>query len=291
MGELGLLGATIQGYECAGVSSVASGLITRAVERVDSGYRSGMSVQSSLVMGGIEEFGTEEQKERFLPGMAKGKILGCFGLTEPNHGSDPGSMESVAKPHPSKEGYYSLSGAKTWITNSPIAEVMLVWAKLQETGKIRGFLIEREKCPPGTLETPPLKHKNGLRASITGMIQLDECPVPKENMLPDVEGLRGPFSCLNSARYGIAWGTIGALEDCIARTREYALERKQFKGNPIAKYQLVQKKLADATTDAAFGILAATQVGRLKDEGKAVPEMISMIKRQNCDRALVNARM
>lgn len=291
MGELGLLGATIQGYECAGVSSVASGLITRAVERVDSGYRSGMSVQSSLVMGGIEEFGTEEQKERFLPGMAKGKILGCFGLTEPNHGSDPGSMESVAKPHPSKEGYYSLSGAKTWITNSPIAEVMLVWAKLQETGKIRGFLIEREKCPPGTLETPALKHKNGLRASITGMIQLDECPVPKENMLPDVEGLRGPFSCLNSARYGIAWGTIGALEDCIARTREYALERKQFKGNPLAKYQLVQKKLADATTDAAFGILAATQVGRLKDEGKAAPEMISMIKRQNCDRALVNARM
>ncbi|GAB7352629.1 hypothetical protein MBLNU459_g3001t1 [Dothideomycetes sp. NU459] len=291
MGELGLLGATIQGYGCAGVSSVASGLITRAVERVDSGYRSGMSVQSSLVMGGIEEFGTEEQKERFLPGMAKGKILGCFGLTEPNHGSDPGSMESVAKPHPSKKGYYSLSGAKTWITNSPIAEVMLIWAKLQETGKIRGFLVEREKCPPGTLETPALKHKNGLRASITGMIQMDEIPVPHENMLPDVEGLRGPFSCLNSARYGIAWGTIGALEDCIARTREYALERKQFKGNPIAKYQLVQKKLADATTDAAFGILAATQVGRLKDEGKAAPEMISMIKRQNCDRALVNARI
>lgn len=291
MGELGLLGATIQGYECAGVSSVASGLITRAVERVDSGYRSGMSVQSSLVMGGIEEFGTEEQKEKFLPGMAKGKILGCFGLTEPNHGSDPGSMESVAKPHPSKEGYYSLSGAKTWITNSPVAHVMLVWAKLQETGKIRGFLVEREKCPPGTLNTPKLGDKNGLRASITGMIQMDEVPVAKEMMLPNVEGLRGPFSCLNSARYGIAWGTIGALEDCIARSREYALERKQFKGNPIAKYQLVQKKLSDATTDAAYGILAAYQVGRLKDEGKAAPEMISMIKRQNCDRALVNARI
>ncbi|QDS78103.1 hypothetical protein FKW77_004078 [Venturia effusa] len=290
MGELGLLGATIKGYGCAGVSSVASGLITRAVERVDSGYRSGMSVQSSLVMGGIEEFGSSEQKERFLPGMAKGKILGCFGLTEPNHGSDPGSMESVAKPHPSKEGYYSLSGSKTWITNSPIADVLLVWAKLQETGKIRGFIVEREKCPPGTLETPPLKNKNGLRASITGMIHMDGIPIPKENMLPDVEGLRGPFSCLNSARYGIAWGTIGALEDCIARAREYALERKQFKGNPIAKYQLVQKKLADATTDAAFGILAAYHVGRLKDEGKAAPEMISMIKRQNCDRALVNAR-
>ncbi|KAK5162503.1 glutaryl-CoA dehydrogenase-like protein [Cryomyces antarcticus] len=290
MGELGLLGATIQGYGCAGVSSVASGLITRAVERVDSGYRSGMSVQSSLVMGGIDDFGTKEMKEKYLPGMAKGKILGCFGLTEPNHGSDPGSMETTAKPHPSKKGYLSISGAKTWITNSPIADVMLVWAKLQSTGKIRGFLIERDQCPPGTLETPKLSDKNGLRASITGMIQLDECPVPEENMFPDIEGLRGPFSCLNSARYGIAWGTIGALEDCIARARTYALERKQFKNNPIAKYQLVQKKLADATTDAAYGILAAVQVGRLKDEGKVAPEMISMIKRQNCDRALVNAR-
>ena len=291
MGELGLLGATIKGYDCAGVSSVASGLITRAVERVDSGYRSSMSVQSSLVMGPIEEFGTEEMKDKYLPSLAKGKMVGCFGLTEPNHGSDPGSMETTAKEHPTKKGYYSLSGAKTWITNSPIADLMVVWAKLQSTGKIRGFLIERDQCPAGTVETPPLKHKNGLRASITGMIQLDECPVPKENMFPDVEGLRGPFSCLNSARYGIAWGTMGALEDCISRAREYALERKQFKNNPIAKYQLVQKKLSDATTDAAYGILAATQVGRLKDEGKAAPEMISMIKRQNCDRALVNARM
>ena len=291
MGELGLLGATIKGYDCAGVSSVASGLITREVERVDSGYRSGMSVQSSLVMGGIDEFGTSEQKERFLPALAKGKILGCFGLTEPNHGSDPGSMESVAKPHPTKPGYLSLSGSKTWITNSPIAELMLVWAKLKETGKIRGFLIEREKCPPGTLETPPLKNKNGLRASVTGMIQLDECPVPEENMFPDVEGLKGPFSCLNSARFGIAWGVMGALEDCIARARTYALERRQFKNNPIAKYQLVQKKLSDAVTDASYGILAATQVGRLKDEGNLAPEMVSMIKRQNCDRALVNARI
>jgi glutaryl-CoA dehydrogenase len=290
MGELGLLGATIKGYGCAGVSSIASGLITRAVERVDSGYRSGMSVQSSLVMGGIEEHGTQEQKDKFLPEMAKGKLLGCFGLTEPNHGSDPSSMESVAKPHPTKEGYYSLSGSKTWITNSPIADVLLVWAKLQETGKIRGFLVERSQCPPGTLNTPKLGDKNGLRASITGMIQMDGVPVAKEMMFPDVEGLRGPFSCLNNARYGIAWGVIGALEDCIDRARTYALERKQFKGNPIAKYQLVQKKLADASTDAAFGILAAYQVGRLKDEGKAAPEMISMIKRQNCDRALVNAR-
>ncbi|KAI1613721.1 putative glutaryl-CoA dehydrogenase [Exophiala viscosa] len=263
MGELGLLGATIKGYGCAGVSSVASGLITREVERVDSGYRSGMSVQSSLVMGPIEEFGTQEQKDKYLEKLGNGQLIGCFGLTEPNHGSDPGSMETTAKPHPSKEGYYSLSGAKTWITNSPIADVLVIWAKLQETGKIRGFVIEREKCPPGTLETPPLKEKNGLR---------------------------GPFSCLNSARFGIAWGTIGALEDCLDRARTYALERKQFKNNPIAKYQLVQKKLADAATDVAYGLAAAYMVGRLKDEGKAAPEMISMIKRQNCDRALVNAR-
>ncbi|CAG8975580.1 hypothetical protein HYALB_00005648 [Hymenoscyphus albidus] len=290
MGELGLLGATIQGYDCAGVSSVASGLITKAVERVDSGYRSAMSVQSALVMGGIEEFGTQEQKDKFLPKMAKGKLLGAFGLTEPNHGSDPGSMEAIAKPHPTKKGYLSLSGSKTWITNSPIADVLLVWAKYQETGKIRGFLVERSECPPGTLETPAIKDKNGLRASLTGMIHLDECPIPEANMFPDVEGLTGPFTCLNGARYGIAWGVMGALEDCIARSRTYALERKQFKGNPIAKYQLVQKKLADATTDATYGTLAALQVGRLKDQGKATPEMISMIKRQNCDRALSNAR-
>lgn len=290
MGELGLLGATIKGYDCAGVSSVASGLITREVERVDSGYRSVMSVQSSLVMGGIDEFGTQEQKDRYLPALAQGKLLGCFGLTEPNHGSDPGSMESIAKPHSSKEGYLSISGSKTWITNSPIADIMLVWAKLQTTGKIRGFLINRSDCPPGTLATPPLKHKNGLRASMTGMIQLDNCPVPEANMFPDVEGLKGPFSCLNSARFGIAWGVIGALEDCISRARTYALERRQFKNNPLAKYQLVQKKLSDAITDAAYGILAATQVGRLRDEGKAAPEMISMIKRQNCDRALLNSR-
>ena len=291
MGDLGLLGSTIKGYGCAGVSSVASGLITRAVERVDSGYRSGYSVQSSLVMCGIDAFGTEEMKEKFIPPLAKGKSIGCFGLTEPNHGSDPGSMESVAKPHPSKKGYFSISGSKTWITNSPISDLMLVWAKLQETGKIRGFLIERSQCPPGTLETPKLADKNGLRASITGMIQMDDCPVPEENMFPDVQGLAGPFTCLNSARYGIAWGTMGALEDCIDRARSYALERRQFKNNPIAKYQLVQKKFADATTDATYGILAATQVGRLKDEGKVAPEMISMIKRQNCDRALNNARV
>ncbi|PHH86187.1 hypothetical protein CDD83_10598 [Cordyceps sp. RAO-2017] len=291
MGELGLLGASINGYGCAGVSSVAGGLITRAVERVDSGYRSGMSVQSSLVMGGIDEFGSEEQKQRFLPEMARGRLLGAFGLTEPNHGSDPGSMESVARPHRTRTGYYSLSGAKTWITNSPIADVLLVWARLQETGKIRGFLVERAGCPAGTLETPAIKDKNGLRASLTGMIQLDECPVPAANMLPEAEGLRGPFSCLNSARYGIAMGVMGALEDCVARARAYALERRQFKGNPLARYQLVQKKLADAATDAAYGTLAAIQVGRLKDAGLAAPEMISMVKRQNCDAALRNARL
>ncbi|PVH77016.1 glutaryl-CoA dehydrogenase precursor [Cadophora sp. DSE1049] len=289
MGELGLLGATIPEYGCAGVSSVASGLIMREVERVDSGYRSAMSVQSSLVMGPIYEHGTVEQKEKYLSRLARGEIIGCFGLTEPNHGSDPGSMETTAKPHPTKKGYLSLSGAKTWITNSPIADLILVWAKVQSTGKIHGFLIERDSCPPGTLETPAIKDKNGLRASITGMIQLDECPVPEENML-QVEGLKGPFTCLNSARYGIAFGTMGALEDCIARARTYTLDRKQFKGNPIAKYQLVQKKLADALTDAAYGVLAATQIGRLKDQGLVAPEMISMIKRQNCDRALIGAR-
>ncbi|EWY83143.1 glutaryl-CoA dehydrogenase [Fusarium oxysporum NRRL 32931] len=288
MGELGLLGATISTHGCAGVSSVASGLITKEVERVDSGYRSGMSVQSSLVMGPIAEHGTEEQKDRFLPSLGQGTMIGCFGLTEPNHGSDPGSMETIARPHPTKKGYYSISGAKTWITNSPIADLLLVWAKLETTGKIRGFLIERDQCPPGTLETPAIKEKNGLRASITGMIQLDSCPVPEENML-QVDGLKGPFSCLNSARYGIAFGTMGALEDCIDRARTYALDRKQF-GNPLAKYQLVQKKLSDALTDAAYGTLAAIQVGRLKDEGTLAPEMISIIKRQNCDRALAGAR-
>ncbi|ODH22398.1 hypothetical protein ACO22_05528 [Paracoccidioides brasiliensis] len=290
MGELGLLGATIEGYGCAGVSTVASGLITKEVERIDSGYRSGMSVQSSLIMTGIYEFGTPEQKDKYLPELAKGKKLGCFGLTEPNHGSDPGSMETVAKPHPTKKGYYSISGSKTWITNSPISDYFLVWAKLETTGKIKGFIIERDQCPPGTLETPAIKNKTALRASITGMIQMDSCPVPEANMFPDVEGLRGPFTCLNSARLGIAFGTMGALEDCIDRARSYALERKQFKGNPLAKYQLVQKKLADATTDAAYGTLAAIQVSRLKDEGKAAPEMISMIKRQNCDKALAGAR-
>ncbi|KAM5360176.1 hypothetical protein ACJZ2D_013937 [Fusarium nematophilum] len=288
MGSLGLLGATISSHGCAGVSSVASGLVAKEVERVDSGYRSGMSVQSSLVMGPISEHGTQEQKDRFLPRLREGTMIGCFGLTEPNHGSDPASMETMARPHPSKKGYLSISGAKTWITNSPIADLILVWAKLESTGKVWGFLIERDRCPPGTLETPALKNKNGLRASVTGMIQLDDCPVPEENML-QVEGLRGPFGCLNSARYGIAFGTMGALEDCIERARTYALDRRQF-GNPLAKYQLIQKKLSDAITDAAYGTLAAIQIGRLKDQGMLAPEMISIIKKQNCDRALIGAR-
>lgn len=291
MGDIGLLGATINGYGCAGASTVASGLIAKEVERIDSGYRSAMSVQSSLVMTGIDKFGSPEHKDKFLPRLAKGKLIGCFGLTEPNHGSDPGSLETVAKEHPSKNGYYSLSGTKTWITNSPIADLIMVWARLESTGKIRGFLIERSQCPPGALETPPIKNKTALRASITGMIQMDNCPVPWVNMLPDAEGLSGPFTCLSSARLGIAFGTMGALEDCIHRARTYALDRKQFKGNPLAKYQLVQKKLADAVTDAAYGTLAATQVARLKDAGKATPEMISMIKRQNCDMALGNSRV
>ena len=198
-------------------------------------------------------------------------------------------MEAKAKIHPTKQGYYSLSGAKTWITNSPIAYLFLVWAKVESTGKIRGFLIEREKCPTGTLGTPSLKNKTGLRASIIDMIQLDNCPVPEENMLPDVEGLHGPFSCLNSARYGIAFGSMGALEDCIDLAQSYALERKQF-DPPILKYRSIQKKLADAVTDASYGVLAAIQVGRLEDEGKFANEIISMIKRQNCDRALAVAR-
>ncbi|KAL1896225.1 hypothetical protein Cpir12675_002871 [Ceratocystis pirilliformis] len=295
MGSLGFLGSTIEGYGCAGVSTVANGLITRAVERVDSGYRSGMSVQSSLVMGGISEWGSSEQKERFLPAMATGELVGCFGLTEPNHGSDPGSMEAVARPHPTQKDMFLLSGSKTWITNSPIADVLMVWVKLQDpgsssNGKIRGFLVERKDCPVGTLDTPKIANKTGLRASITGMIHMDNCPVPAANMLPTIEGLRGPFACLNSARYGIALGVMGALEDCIARARAYALERRQFKGNPLARYQLVQKKLADAAADAAYGTLAALQVGRLKDAGRSTPEMISLIKRQNCDAALRGAR-
>lgn len=289
MGELGLLGPTIDGYGCAGVGSVAYGLIAREVERVDSGFRSAMSVQSSLVMLPIDTFGTTEQKERFLPRLATGELIGCFGLTEPNHGSDPASMETTARSHPTKKGVYLLSGAKNWITNSPIADVFVVWAKLD--GAIRGFILERSQIDSGTggLATPAIKNKTSLRASITGMIQMDEVEVPAENLFPDVKGLKGPFTCLNSARYGISWGAIGALEEAIKLAREYSLERKQF-GRPLARFQLIQKKLAEATTAAAYGQLASLQVGRLKDAGQSTPEMVSMIKRQNVDNALNHSR-
>ncbi|KAI5450058.1 hypothetical protein NCC49_003819 [Naganishia albida] len=285
MGELGLLGATIQGHGCAGVSSVAYGLIAREVERVDSGYRSAMSVQSSLVMHPINEFGSEEQKERFLPKLAKGELIGCFGLTEPNHGSDPSSMETTATENP--DGGYTLNGSKTWISNAPVADVFLVWAKCKWDGKIRGFLLEKGM---NGLTAPAIKHKLALRASITGSIFMDTVKIPKENMLPKGQGLGLPFSCLNSARFGIAWGVMGALEDCIGRARDYALERKQFT-KPLGSYQLVQKKLADASTEATLGLLAVLQLGRLKDQGLWHPDMVSMMKRNNCGKALKHSRV
>jgi glutaryl-CoA dehydrogenase len=287
MGEIGLLGPTLQGYDCPGVSSVAYGLITREIERVDSGFRSAMSVQSSLAMTAIYEFGTEELKQRLLPKMAKGELLGCFGLTEPNHGSDPASMETTARPHPTKKGVYLLSGSKTWISSSPFAHILIIWAKLD--GVIRGFAVERSKAGPGQLDTPPIKNKMALRCSLTGMIHMDNLEVAEENMFPEVKGLKGPFTCLNSARYGIAWGVVGALEEATRLAKEYSIDRKQF-GRPLATNQLIQKKLADAMTDAAYAILPCIQVGRLKDEGQAAPEMISTIKRHNCDRALANSR-
>lgn len=287
MGQIGLLGPTLEGYECPGVSSVAYGLITREIERVDSGFRSAMSVQSSLAMTAIHEFGTEELKQRLLPKMASGELLGCFGLTEPNHGSDPASMETTARLHPSKKGVYLLSGSKTWISSSPFSDILIIWAKLD--GVIRGFVVERSKAGPGQLETPAIKNKMALRCSLTGMIHMDNLEVGEENMLPEVKGLKGPFTCLNSARFGIAWGVVGAMEESIRLARQYSLDRKQF-GRPLASNQLIQKKLADAMTDAAYAILPCIQVGRLKDEGQASPEMVSTIKRHNCDRALVNAR-
>lgn len=293
MGEMNLLGATIEGYGCAGVSSVAYGLISHEVERVDSGYRSAMSVQSALVMHPIYSFGSEALKNKYLPGLAQGEIVGCFGLTEPNHGSDPAAMETTASEHTGPGGGYVLSGEKTWITNSPIADIMVVWARCAWDGKIRGFVIDRGEFTHGLLETPPIKNKIGLRASITGSIVMDNVRVPKENMFvhPDAEGLKGAFSCLNSARYGIAWGAMGALDACIDMATRYALEREQF-DRPLASFQLVQKKLADAATDCAYGRLAALHVGRLKDAATPMlaPQMISMIKRQNCDRALAGSR-
>ncbi len=286
MGEMGLLGATVaEAYGGAGLGHVAYGLIAREVERVDSGYRSAMSVQSSLVMYPIEAYGTEEQKHKYLPKLASGEMVGCFGLTEPDHGSDPGSMLTRAK---KTDGGYLLSGQKMWITNSPIADIAVVWAKSEaHDGKIKGFIVERGT--PG-FTTPKIEGKVSLRASITGEIVLDNAFVPEENLLPNVSGLKGPFGCLNKARYGIAWGAMGAAEFCWHAARQYTLDRKQF-NRPLAANQIIQLKLANMQTEIALGLQAALQVGRLLDTGNWAPEMISLIKRNNCGKALDIARM
>lgn len=285
MGSLGVLGCTIKGYGCAGVSSVAYGLIAREVERVDSSYRSAMSVQSSLVMHPINAYGTEEQRQKYLPQLAQGKLIGCFGLTEPNHGSDPGGMETRAK-YNSAGNSYILNGSKSWITNSPIADVFIVWANCEDK-RIRGFILE--KGMKG-LSAPRIEGKFSLRASVTGQIVMEDVEVPEENLLPNVDGLEGPFGCLNNARYGIAWGALGAAEFCLATARQYTMDRVQFK-RPLAANQLMQKKMADMATEIAIGLQSCLQVGRLKDEGQYCPEMISMIKRNSCGKALDIARM
>ncbi|KAL0838909.1 hypothetical protein ABMA28_016922 [Loxostege sticticalis] len=287
MGELGILGCTIKGYGCAGVSYVTYGLLTRELDGVDSAFRSAMSVQSSLAMGAINMYGSEDQKQKFLPKMAKGELVGCFGLTEPNFGSDAGGLVTRAK-YDSKSKSYILSGSKTWITNAPIADVMVIWAK-DEEDKIRGFIVERSQVKKG-LDTPKIHGKFSLRASETGMILLDEVAIPEENLLPNVVGLKGPFGCLNNARYGIAWGALGAAETCLRIARQYTLDRKQF-GKPLASNQLIQKKLADMLTEIHLGYQGCLRVGRLKDENKAAPEMISMLKRNNCGKALDIARV
>ena len=288
MGAQGLLGATVaEDYGGGGASHVAYGLIAREVERVDSGYRSAMSVQSSLVMYPIETFGAEEQKKKYLPKLASGEWVGCFGLTEPDGGSDPGAMRARATP---VDGGYRLNGSKMWITNSPIADLAVVWAKLaNEEGKdeIRGFIVDRDA---EGFTTPKIEGKLSLRASVTGEIALDDAVIPAENILPNVKGLRGPFSCLNKARYGIAWGAMGAAEACWIGARDYAMDRVVF-GKPIAGTQLVQKKLADMATDIALGLQGALQLGRLLDSGAYVPEAISLMKRNNCGKALEIARI
>jgi glutaryl-CoA dehydrogenase len=284
MGELGLLGATIpEQYGGAGLNYVSYGLIAREVERVDSGYRSMMSVQSSLVMVPINEFGSEEQKKKYLPKLATGEWVGCFGLTEPNHGSDPGSMATRAK---KVDGGYSLSGSKMWITNSPIADVFVVWGKTED-GVIRGFILE--KGWKG-LSAPAIHGKVGLRSSITGEVVMDEVFVPEENMLPGVTGLKGPFTCLNSARFGIAWGALGAAEACYLTARQYVLDRKQF-GRPLAANQLIQKKLADMVTEISLGLQGCLRLGRMKEDGTAAVELTSMMKRNSCGKALDIARV
>jgi glutaryl-CoA dehydrogenase len=286
MGELGLLGPTIpEQYGGPGLNYVSYGLIAREVERVDSGYRSMMSVQSSLVMVPIFEFGTEAQKDKYLPKLASGEWIGCFGLTEPNHGSDPANMVTRAK---KVDGGYSLSGSKMWITNSPIADVFVVWAQFEENGEdeIRSFILE--KGWKG-LSAPAIHGKIGLRASITGEVVLDDVFVPEENLLPGVKGLRGPFTCLNSARYGIAWGALGAAESCWHTARQYVLDRKQF-GRPLAANQLIQKKLADMQTEITLGLQSVLRLGRMKDEGTAAVEITSMMKRNSCGKSLEIAR-
>jgi glutaryl-CoA dehydrogenase len=290
-GAMGFLGCTIEGYGCAGLSYVAYGLIAREVERVDSGYRSAVSVQSSLVMHPINEYGNEAQRQKYLPKLATGEWVGCFGLTEPNHGSDPASMLTRAKP---VDGGFILKGSKMWITNAPIADVFVVWAKLEDPdGKvggqesIRGFVLE--KGMKG-LSAPKIEGKMSLRASITGEIVMDDVFVPEANLLPNVSGLKGPFGCLNKARYGIAWGALGAAEDCWHRARQYTMDRVQF-GRPLAQNQLIQKKLADMQTEIALGLQGCLRVGRLMDEGRAVPEMVSLIKRNSCGKALDIARL
>ena len=283
MGELGLLGMTIDGYGCAGMSHVAYGLVARAVESVDSGYRSVMSVQSSLVMHPIYTYGTDEQKQKYLPKLATGEYIGCFGLTEPDAGSDPAGMKTRAK---KVQGGYELTGTKMWITNSPIADVFVVWAK-DDDGEIRGFILDK-----GTkgLSAPKIDGKFSLRASITGEIVMDKVFVPEENAFPEIRGLKGPFGCLNKARYGIAWGAMGSAEFCFNAARTYTLERKQF-SRPLANTQLIQLKLADMMTEINLGLHAALQVGRLMDDDKVAPPMISLIKRNNCGKALAIARM
>jgi glutaryl-CoA dehydrogenase len=284
MGALGLLGPTIPPeYGGPGLNYVCYGLIAREVERVDSGYRSMMSVQSSLVMVPIFEFGTEAQRRKYLPKLATGEWIGCFGLTEPNHGSDPASMETRAK---KVDGGFVLRGSKMWISNSPIADVFVVWAK-NDAGKIRGFILD--KGMKG-LTAPAVHGKVGLRASITGEVVMDDVFVPAENEMPGVEGLKGPFTCLNSARYGISWGALGAAEDCWFRARQYVLDRKQF-GRPLAANQLIQKKLADMQTEVTLGLQACLRLGRMKDEGSAAVEITSIVKRNSCGKALDIARM
>jgi len=283
MGDLGLLGATIDGYGCAGMNYVSYGLIAREVERVDSGYRSAMSVQSSLVMYPIHAFGSDAQRERYLPKLASGEWVGCFGLTEPDHGSDPGNMATRAV---RTDGGWRLNGTKTWITNSPIADVFVVWAR-DEQGVVRGFILDKDM--PG-LSAPKIEGKFSLRASITGQIAIQDVEVSDEQRLPNVEGLKGPFSCLNRARYGISWGAMGAAEACWHAAREYTMERKQF-GRPLAANQLIQKKLADMQTEIALGLQASLRAGRMIDDGQMVPEVVSLIKRNNCGKALDIARI